>query len=201
MLIAFFFSLLSINGALFDLFNDDLAGRFGALDDVMKFCAKYLVYAIVLIVAASWFVRAGRGENRRIAVYTAVASAALALIIALVIQHFYVHQRPFVARAPGDYVLLVSHTADASFPSEHATGAFAIAAGAAIYRPRLGIILLVLAVLVAFSRVYVGVHYPADVAGGAALGILAALVIWLARPALDYVDQLVVVRFVPEFLR
>jgi len=199
MLISLLFGPLGLNGALFDLINDDLAGRSGALDDFMKLCAKYAIYAIVLLVGASWFLRAGRGENRRIAVYSAVASAALALVVALVIQHFYVHQRPFVQRSDVD--LLMHHAADASFPSEHATAAFGMAAGAGIYRARLGAVLLVLAVLTAFSRVYVGVHYPADVAGGAALGIIAAAVVWAARPAFDYIDRLVVVRFVPEFLR
>jgi undecaprenyl-diphosphatase len=199
MLFSLLIALLSINGALFDLINDDLAGRSGALDDFMKLCAKYAIYAIVLLVVVSWFVRAGRGENRRIAVYSAIASAALALIVALIIQRFYVHQRPFVLRSDVD--LLMHHAADASFPSEHATAAFGMAAGAGIYRARLGIVLLVLAILIAFSRVYVGIHYPADVAAGAALGIIAAIVVWAARPAFDFIDQLIVARFVPEFLR
>jgi undecaprenyl-diphosphatase len=196
--------LLSINGALFDLVNDDLAGRFTPLDDAMKIAAKYAIYAIVVLLVASWFVRAGDGEHRRIAVYSGIASAGLALIVALVIQHFYTHPRPFCplgAPSRSDVVQLISHACDTSFPSEHATAAFAIAAGAGIYRPRLGIILLVLAVLTAFSRVYVGIHYPADVASGAAIGVVAALAVWLVRPVFAYLDDLIVVRLVPEFLR
>ncbi len=196
--------LLSLNGALFDLVNDDLAGRFTPLDDAMKLAAKYAIYAIVVLLLASWFARFGAGDNRRIAVYSGLASAGLALLVALLIQRLYTHPRPFCplgAPSRADVVQLVAHACDTSFPSEHATAAFAMAAGAGIYRPRLGAVLLVLAVLTAFSRVFVGIHYPADVGGGAAIGIVAALVVTLARPVFSWLDDLIVVRLVPEFLR
>ncbi|HEY7801671.1 MAG TPA: phosphatase PAP2 family protein, partial [Dehalococcoidia bacterium] len=64
-----------------------------------------------------------------------------------------------------------------------------------------GILLLILSVLTAFARVFVGIHWPGDVAGGAAIGILAAFVVWLAKPVFTYLDDLIVVRLVPEFLR
>ncbi|HUG75807.1 MAG TPA: phosphatase PAP2 family protein [Acidimicrobiia bacterium] len=57
-----------------------------------------------------------------------------------------------------------------SFPSGHAASAFAFATGAAIERPVLAPILFPLAAVVAYSRVYTGVHYPSDVVAGAALG-------------------------------
>jgi undecaprenyl-diphosphatase len=62
-----------------------------------------------------------------------------------------------------------------SFPSGHAATSFACAATLARFAPRrVAVILYVLAALIAYSRVYVGVHYPLDVIGGAVLGLLIA---------------------------
>jgi undecaprenyl-diphosphatase len=62
-----------------------------------------------------------------------------------------------------------------SFPSGHATVSFACATTLALAVPRLRIPLYVLAALIAFSRVYVGVHYPFDVLAGALLGVGLAI--------------------------
>ena len=64
---------------------------------------------------------------------------------------------------------------DASFPSGHAATSFAAATILSFAYPRLAPFLYLLAAAVAFSRVYVGVHYPLDVLGGAALGMLVAV--------------------------
>jgi undecaprenyl-diphosphatase len=71
---------------------------------------------------------------------------------------------------------------DPSFPSGHATIAFACATVLSYFRPRLAPAFFLLAIAIGFSRVYVGVHYPLDVLGGAVLGcVLGALLIALLR--------------------
>jgi undecaprenyl-diphosphatase len=70
---------------------------------------------------------------------------------------------------------LVPHPTTHSFPSGHATTSFACAATLAPFVGRRGaVVLYVLAAAIAYSRVYVGVHYPLDVLGGAALGLIVA---------------------------
>ena len=189
---------MDVNGSIFDAIND-LAGHVTVVDDVMKFAAQYAIYGVVALVIASWFIRRGSGESRRVAVYTSVLTALLSIGVVLVIHHFYVHQRPFVQRH--DVVMLIKHGADSSFPSDHATVAFSLASGIAVYRLRYGLMLGALALLIGFARVYVGVHYPFDILGGAAIGITIALVLRAARPAFEWLDRSVVMRVVPVALQ
>lgn len=70
---------------------------------------------------------------------------------------------------------LLESPATYSFPSGHATVAFASATVLALAVPRLRWPLYALAALIAFSRVYVGVHYPFDVLAGAVLGVAIAI--------------------------
>jgi undecaprenyl-diphosphatase len=81
---------------------------------------------------------------------------------------------------------LVRLPADPSFPSGHAATSFAGATMLALLVPRLAPALYLLAVAVAFSRVYVGVHYPLDVVAGAALG---AAIGWAGARALPRLER------------
>jgi membrane-associated phospholipid phosphatase len=62
-----------------------------------------------------------------------------------------------------------------AFPSGHTSTAFACAVVLAWASPRLAVPMLVLALAIGFSRVYVGVHWPLDIVGGIALGVLVAI--------------------------
>jgi undecaprenyl-diphosphatase len=73
---------------------------------------------------------------------------------------------------------LIAHKPDASFPSDHATAAFAIAVAIWLRSRTVGAVAIVFAALLAVGRVAVGVHYPGDVAAGALLGTAAAALLW-----------------------
>jgi undecaprenyl-diphosphatase len=81
-------------------------------------------------------------------------------------------ERPPLRYAEPKTLVPVPH--DSSFPSGHAATSFAAATILSFSFPRLAPLLYLLAAAVAFSRVYVGVHYPLDVVGGAVLGVLVA---------------------------
>jgi undecaprenyl-diphosphatase len=101
-----------------------------------------------------------------------VLAVALADWSATGIKALVGRDRPPVEYARPKALVPVPH--DASFPSGHASTSFAAATVLTFAFPRLAPALFVLAAAIAFSRVYVGVHYPLDVLGGAMLGVLVA---------------------------
>lgn len=95
--------------------------------------------------------------------------------------------KPLVARVrPCDVntavQLLIARPDDFSFPSGHTGASFAAAAALFADRNRLWIPSLILALLIAFSRLYLYVHYPTDILAGAAIGMMAG---WVGRQAAD----------------
>ncbi len=66
---------------------------------------------------------------------------------------------------------------DYSFPSGHTTASFSLAASLSLNMPRFTVYVLLLALIIAISRVYLGVHYPSDVAAGIILGVGSALMV------------------------
>jgi len=106
-----------------------------------------------------------------------VIAVALADWSAMGLKALVDRPRPPLRYAEPKTLVPVPH--DASFPSGHAATSFAAATMLAFAFPRLAPFLYVLAAAVAFSRVYVGVHYPLDIIGGALLGVLIAVVLRL----------------------
>ena len=104
-----------------------------------------------------------------------VVAVALADWSATGLKALFDRERPPVRFPEPEPLVHVPDTA--SFPSGHAATSFAGATILALAFPRLAVPLYVLAAAVAFSRVYVGVHYPLDIVAGAALGIVVALAV------------------------
>jgi undecaprenyl-diphosphatase len=165
-----------------------LAGAGGIADFLMIWMSAIGVPLLVLAVAGQWWQGPDRPHNRHILV-----AAGLTFLLGLALNQLillFVHRmRPYDA---GISHLLVAPSADPSFPSDHATASFAIAAAFLVHgMRRVGLWFLVAAVLVAFSRVYIGTHYVSDVLGGAATGLAAALLVRALYREGTRIDRLV----------
>jgi undecaprenyl-diphosphatase len=165
---------------LFHLINE-AAGHNGLLDSLMLDIARYGAFLFPAALVYLWFRPGKNKQGDYEAALLALASAAVALLIAQLIGHVYFRQRPFSIH---QVTLLLDRSPDASFPSDHATFAFAIASVVWLRTRKLGWVLLAGAFILSFSRVYCGTHYPLDVTGGALLGILAGCLLWLGRSRL-----------------
>jgi undecaprenyl-diphosphatase len=110
------------------------------------------------------------------------AAILLAESISGALKEWVERDRPAVSDP--DPETLVGLPVTHSFPSGHATVSFACATVLALAVPRLAVPLYTLAVLISFSRVYVGVHYPFDVLAGAALGVAIAIALRMLAAAL-----------------
>jgi undecaprenyl-diphosphatase len=114
-----------------------------------------------------------------------LASDLVAQLMSYGLRDWIDRRRPPLVYPEPKPLVHVPHSG--SFPSGHATAAFACATVIAWRVPRLAFPAFVLAGAIAWSRVYVGVHWPLDVFGGAALGILIATALLMlvgARPRL-----------------
>ncbi|AYN42767.1 phosphatase PAP2 family protein [Streptomyces dangxiongensis] len=174
----------------------DLAHRSpGWLDSVVSAWSTYGLGAFALLMVIGWW------RARRTAAAAAVQALAAPVIVVLAygvdaaLKLVVREERPCrslhvstleACPAPGDW----------SFPSNHAAIAFAAAVALFSVNRRLGSVAAVAACAMAASRVWVGVHYPHDVAVGAAVGALVALlaVAVLRHPSDTLVRQLTATR-------
>lgn len=114
-------------------------------------------------------------KTRAVGVCALVSLLLSLLFTNLILKNLFQEPRPFVTYP--EIIPLVSHVSSASFafPSGHASASFAAALLFYKYLSRpLGIAALLAAFLIAFSRLYLGVHYPMDILAGAAAGAFAA---------------------------
>jgi len=165
---------------LFHAIND-LAGRADGIDDAFEYVARYAPFALIALLLGMWFWPGQRADRdrRQWGCIAATVSTALALGINQVIIREWARPRPFAAH---DAVLLLKPSHDPSFPSDHATFAFAVAVAVYLASRRAGIASLVVAAALGFSRVYVGEHYGGDVLAGALIGGAVAYGVYQLRP-------------------
>ncbi len=147
---------------------------FGAGQDMPRtlvtFLASYLIWFLgALAVIFLWRRRAVARDF-----VTLAAGGALAYAVDAVIGLLVFRQRPFLLLGL-DPLVNTAHLAG-SFPSDHAAIAFSLAAGYSFLDKKNAWLFWALALVVSLGRVVAGVHFAGDVAAGALIGTLAALV-------------------------
>ena len=116
-------------------------------------------------------------KTRKAGILAFCSMALCALITNVSLKNLVARPRPYT-QIP-ELISLLPAQKDWSFPSGHTTVSFASAGIYLRILPRrYGIAALVLAVLIAFSRLYVGVHYPTDVLVGLIIGLLGSWVVY-----------------------
>lgn len=151
---------------------------------VARLIANWSVYLAPALLTLAWI---RRGRVVRIALLDSGTAALVGLGIAQVIAGTWYHPRPLEIGLGRQWL---GHAAEASFPSDHATLAFSLAAPLLLNSVTrgLGSVFLFLGLALAWSRIYLGVHFPLDMLGAVAVAGVAASMTWIMRgPLLRWV--------------
>jgi undecaprenyl-diphosphatase len=175
-----------VDWRIFHALNHQLAGQPTAQDAVRDF-NSYAIFVLAAAAAALWLLaRPGGSLRLKLGTTAAATSAVLAIVANVVLGKIWYQDRPFVDH-PRQTVLLTHHAADNSFPSDHASVAFAIAFAVLLVSWRVGAGFLLLALAIGAGRVFEGVHYPSDILASFLVGLGAAIVVVvLARRPLEW---------------
>ncbi|WOE32670.1 MULTISPECIES: phosphatase PAP2 family protein [unclassified Acinetobacter] len=159
-----------LNLDLFTLINSSNQS-FTWLTKFGLFIANDLLYLLIMIFAICWL---RGGTLIKTYIFKAFIFTAIALCISLSFSNLFYFPRPFTL---GIGHQILAHTANGSFPSDHML-IFSCIAFSYLFSPfkKLGILLLCVALLVGWSRVFVGVHFPVDILGGFTLAFIVNLI-------------------------
>ncbi len=137
---------------------------------VITYMGEYGVFWITLALVLIFFVK-----TRRCGISMLCALLMGVVVGELIIKHLVMRDRPFIADEALQQFLLIAPPSGYSFPSGHTCSSFAASMSIFFENKKWGIPAVLLACAIAFSRLFLMVHYPTDVFCGMCLGILCAV--------------------------
>jgi undecaprenyl-diphosphatase len=202
---------LSIDVRLFHWINN-LGGHVALIDRLFAGLADdyFMIIAMCLVLVGMWFGTRNPGDRKRnqVAVLKAMASLGIASGFVAWVNVFFVGEEKFsgtlihdIFNRPRPFVEFgtsVIHRfyqpTDPSFPSNLAAVVFGLALAVWFMNKRTGTWLLGMALVACFARIYVGIHYPSDILGGAAFGLAGVAVtyflFWVLSPLVKLIKWL-----------
>lgn len=176
---------LDIN--IFNLINQ-FAGHNFFDDSLVTVLAEYLPFIFILLLIYLWFRKDNKIKN--IILYSGY-SVIFGVLLNFLITLFYFHPRPFMDDIG---ILLINHTPETSFPSDHTTFMLAIAFMFVCFKQtrKVGIILSMLGIIGGLARVYCGLHYPFDILGSIMVAMISSAVIFLFKDKLRTLNRFIV---------
>lgn len=150
-----------------------------ALSSFAIFGANYLHLLIIIIAVIQYFL-ISKTKRQQLTMLAIIALPIMFIVLKLIALLYY-DPRPFVV---GHFTPLIPHNPDNGFPSDHAILTGAISALIFTVNKKTGIVLWILTFLVAFSRVYVGVHHTIDVVASMAIAITVTYLCSIILPKL-----------------
>ena len=159
---------------LFEKINN-LAGQWPWLDATGIFLAEYLPYGLVALALLLFW------KKWKVLFQAFLAGVTAKFVIAALIHCIWERSRPFVDH---DINLLIAKLDEPSFPSGHTVLFFALSTVVYAYNKKAGIGFFIASFLMAVSRIFVGVHWPADILAGILVGVFSGwLVIKISQKA------------------
>lgn len=164
-----FESITALDLSILDFIHNTLSN---SVMDLIMTCITYSIeYGAIAILV--FIVMMCIKKMRKTGFAVMGATLSVLLFGELILKHIVCRPRPFVIN--GAIELIIKAPSGFSFPSSHTATCFAMATAIYLFHKRLGIIAYIYAALVAFSRMYLYVHYPSDVIGGIILGICCGI--------------------------
>lgn len=145
--------------------------HFPLLNYIMIFITSLGNGGLIWIVAALFLIFQNKNMLKREGFTIAVALIIFSVLGLLILKPIIARPRPFIAQGVD---ILIKEPMGFSFPSGHTGSSFAAASVIYFYNKKIGLLALILTTLIAFSRMYLFVHYPSDIVGGLILGIISS---------------------------
>lgn len=164
-----FESITALDLSILDFIHNTLSNP--VMDVIMKILTYSIEYGETAL--AVFIVMMCIKKMRKTGFAVLGATLAVLLFGELILKHLIRRPRPFIIN--GAIELIIKAPSGFSFPSCHTAICVAMATAIFLFHKRLGIIAYIYAALVAFSRMYLYVHYPSDIIGGIALGIACGI--------------------------